>query len=106
MVFALGDSRDEQGSSRPLVVDPPLSLLFSHPLTDGRLLVASWHVIATPESLSRRLDAAREEAWTMAKTQGLNPVGTKAGARITDQHGVPGFIEAAPYNGIFGSATG
>ncbi|RDD80377.1 hypothetical protein DVJ77_17195 [Dyella tabacisoli] len=100
--FALSPPLDAPPDKYPLDVQPPLSLLFSHQLANRQLLVASWHVIPIPDSLTERMDRARAMSWAAAVAQGRDPVGTKAAASVTDRHGIPGFIEVAPNGGMFG----
>lgn len=102
VTFALSPPIDAPIEKSQLNFTPPLSPLFVHQLTNRRVLLIAWRAIEVPDSLVQNMNAARAKAWSEALAQGLDPTGTKAGAHITDKHGVPGFIEVAPYNGIFG----
>lgn len=80
----------------PITADPHLKLLFTHQLADKRILVVSTHYEQLHASFFERANAARVAAWNQAVAKGLNPVGTKAGGKIVDRHGVEGFFEVAP----------
>ncbi|AGG90120.1 hypothetical protein R2APBS1_3047 [Rhodanobacter denitrificans] len=83
-----------------MFVQAPIMYLFSHQLTNGRVVVAVWREVPLPPTVKQNMDKVRALAWDTAKSQGLDPVGTKATIRVTDEHGVTGFVEVAPYSGI------
>lgn len=80
----------------PLEIHEPLTPILTHQLADTRLLVVTAHFVPVPEDLAKRMRDASALAANEALARGLNPVGTKASARIIDQYGTSGFIEVAP----------
>ncbi|UJM85509.1 hypothetical protein [Rhodanobacter denitrificans] len=100
VVLAITEPLPGPPEEHSVFVQAPIMYLFSHQLTNGRVVVAVWREVPLPPTVKQNMDKVRALAWDTAKSQGLDPVGTKATIRVTDEHGVTGFVEVAPYSGI------
>lgn len=85
-----------------IAMDPSFELLFHHQLPNRKMVVAVARVTPVTDAFTATLDRIRSIAWEAAVAVGENPVGTRGSAVLEDPKGVTGFVEVAPYTGIFG----